>query len=111
MRNLIVAAFLEPVTDGLEFPRDDWPLHVTLARFDVDGPGSASAPGPDQLAGRIAGLMAAPVTAALGGPLTAGGVMPQSPAGPCPAALRHNVNAPPVLAPRGAILGSDSMLI
>ena len=73
MRNLIVAAFLEPVTEGLEFPRDDWPLHVTLAKFDVDVPDSATAPGPDQLADRIAGLMAAPVTAALGSPLSAGG--------------------------------------
>ncbi len=57
MRNLIVVAFLEPVTEGLEFPRDDWPLHVTLAKFDVDGADTATVPGPDQLAGRIAGVI------------------------------------------------------
>ena len=35
MRNLIVVAFVEPVAEGLEFPRDDWPFHITLVKFDV----------------------------------------------------------------------------
>ena len=35
MRNLIAVAFVEPVAEGLEFPRDDWPLHLTLVKFDV----------------------------------------------------------------------------
>ncbi|MET3919232.1 2'-5' RNA ligase family protein [Arthrobacter sp. UYEF20] len=73
MRNLIVVAFLEPVTEGLEFPRDDWPLHVTLAKFEVVGHAGAPASVPDALAERIAGLMAAPVAAALGTRLAAGG--------------------------------------
>ncbi len=38
MRNLIAVAFMEPVTEGLEFPRDDWPLHITLVKFDVVEP-------------------------------------------------------------------------
>ncbi|MEV5052732.1 hypothetical protein [Arthrobacter sp. LAR12-1-1.1] len=84
MRNLIAVAFVEPVAEGLEFPRDDWPLHLTLVKFDVvkfdvvkfgavepreeagtepepDAPASV-----DPLAERIATLMADPVTAALG---------------------------------------------
>lgn len=72
MRNLIAVAFVEPVAEGLEFPRDDWPLHLTLLKFDVveprQGPGAPRtppAPG-DPLAERIATLMADPVTAALG---------------------------------------------
>ena len=38
MRNLIAVAFVEPVAEGLEFPRDDWPLHITLVKFDVIEP-------------------------------------------------------------------------
>ncbi|QDY89632.1 2'-5' RNA ligase family protein [Arthrobacter sp. UKPF54-2] len=63
MRNLIVVAFLEPVTEGMEFPRDAWPLHITLVKFDVVD---------DELAGRVAALMDAPVRAALGSTVTVG---------------------------------------
>lgn len=89
MRNLIAVAFLEPVTEGLEFPRDDWPLHITLVKFDVvaqeTGPGAAPETSPeaspgdvpeaapaDALAERIATLMEAPVAAALGSRVTVG---------------------------------------
>jgi hypothetical protein len=75
MRNLIAVAFVEPVAEGLEFPRDDWPLHLTLVKFDVveprqetraePGPGTPPAAG-DPLAERIAALMADTVAAALG---------------------------------------------
>lgn len=65
MRNLIVVAFLAPVTEGMEFPRDAWPLHITLVKFD--------AVGDDALAARVAGLMDAPVLAALGSTVTVGG--------------------------------------
>jgi len=41
MRNLIVVAFVEPVAEGLEFPRDEWPLHITLVKFDVAARDSA----------------------------------------------------------------------
>lgn len=66
MRNLILVAFIEPVTEGLVFPRDDWPLHITLVKFDVDGGNTAG------LAERIAGLIDLPVRAALGARLTIG---------------------------------------
>ncbi|MCX6498522.1 MAG: 2'-5' RNA ligase family protein [Arthrobacter sp.] len=76
MRNLIVVAFLEPVTEGMDFPRDDWPLHITLVKFDVvdhqaagDGESDAAR---DVLADRVAGLMDAPVRAALGSAVTVG---------------------------------------
>ncbi|KRE81887.1 2'-5' RNA ligase family protein [Arthrobacter sp. Soil763] len=83
MRNLIVVAFLEPVTAGMEFPREDWPLHITLVKFDVvdqplgDGgpPGDAVEQPPgdgDPLAARVAGLMDAPIGAALGSAVTIG---------------------------------------
>jgi 2'-5' RNA ligase superfamily len=77
MRNLIVVAFLDPVTEGMEFPRDGWPLHITLVKFDVvdhlastddDGGGAG-----DALAARVAGFMDAPVRAALGSTVTVGG--------------------------------------
>mgnify|MGYP003868877335 FL=1 len=98
MRNLIAVAFVEPVTEGLEFPRDDWPLHITLVKFDVVEPRQkagtpagttadaaaepapepgvepGAAPGPgDPLAGTIAALMAEPVAAALGSHVIVGG--------------------------------------
>jgi len=75
MRNLIAVAFVEPVAEGLEFPRDDWPLHLTLIKFDVVEPrqeaGTEPEPGTppasgDPLAEQIATLMTDPVTAALG---------------------------------------------
>ena len=93
MRNLIVVAFLEPVTEGLEFPRDAWPLHITLVKFDVvdplpadagdgdgdydvDAGGGKSAGGTavagDSLASQVAGRMDAPVRAALGSAVTVG---------------------------------------
>jgi hypothetical protein len=90
MRNLIAVAFVEPVTEGLEFPRDDWPLHITLVKFDVVEPhreagtpagttwDAAAEPAPeprggDPLAGTIATLMAEPVAAALGSQVMVGG--------------------------------------
>jgi hypothetical protein len=86
MRNLIAVAFVEPVAQGLEFPRDDWPLHLTLIKFDVveddveprretradPGPGTPSATG-DPLADHIGALMADPVAAALGCRISVGG--------------------------------------
>ena len=82
MRNLIAVAFVEPVAAGLEFPRDDWPLHLTLVKFDVAGPrqeaGAEPAPSMppaqgDPLADHIAALMADPVAAALGCRVNVGG--------------------------------------
>lgn len=66
MRNLIWVAFTEPVHPGLVFPRSDWPLHITLLRFDVGTDGSAD------VAGVLAGLAEAPVSGALGAELTVG---------------------------------------
>lgn len=72
MRNLILVAFTESVADGLVFPRDDWPLHITLVKFDVevksDGGGGTGA----GLTDRIAELIDLPVRAALGTALTIG---------------------------------------
>lgn len=92
MRNLIAVAFVEPVAEGLEFPRDDWPLHLTLVKFDVvkagvvksdvvepgqetgAEPASGTPPAAgDPLADHIAALMADPVAAALGCRLSVGG--------------------------------------
>jgi hypothetical protein len=87
MRNLIAVAFVEPVAEGLEFPRDDWPLHLTLVKFDVEKfdvveprqeAGAAPEPGMppssgDPLAEQIAALMTDPVAAALGCRLTVDG--------------------------------------
>jgi len=79
MRNLIVVAFLEPVAAGMEFPRDAWPLHITLVKFDVVAPPpegdrgeAAPAVAGDALAARVAALMDAPVRAALGCTVTVG---------------------------------------
>jgi hypothetical protein len=63
VRNLIFVAFVEPVADGLLFPRSEWPLHITLVRFDV---------GTDVLADRMAALAAPLAAAALGAGLTVG---------------------------------------
>jgi hypothetical protein len=75
MRNLIVVAFLEPVTEGMDFPRDRWPLHITLVKFDVvDLPASDDGPAAGEvLAARVAGHMDAPVRAALGSTVAVGG--------------------------------------
>jgi hypothetical protein len=78
MRNLILVAFVEPVADGLVFPRDDWPLHITLVKFDVDVKFGVDvkfdvdgAPGAE-LTERITELIDQPVRAALGTTLTIG---------------------------------------
>ncbi|MDQ0754647.1 2'-5' RNA ligase family protein [Arthrobacter sp. B3I4] len=83
MRNLIVVAFLEPVTEGTDFPREAWPLHITLVKFDVvdplppgDGDSEGGADGEghrDPVVETVAGLMDAPVRAFLGSSLTVGG--------------------------------------
>jgi hypothetical protein len=96
MRNLIVVAFVEPVAEALEFPRDNWPLHITLVKFDVPArdsarpaahsPGTRDAdpqdPGPtetaeaatpaDPLAETLASLMEGAVADALGSGLIVG---------------------------------------
>jgi hypothetical protein len=66
MRNLIFVAFVEPVTEGLVFPRSAWPLHITLVRFDVDSPAGAD------VTVSVAGLADPYATAALGASLTVG---------------------------------------
>jgi hypothetical protein len=66
MRNLIFVVFVEPVAEGQVFLRTDWPLHITLVRFDVETPDSAD---PAQ---HIAALSEVPAIAALGAALTAG---------------------------------------
>ena len=76
MRNLIFVAFVEPVAEGQVFPRTDWPLHITLLRFDVKFDAGAAATTNTQdsadVAERIAGLAAAPAAAALGAALAVG---------------------------------------
>jgi hypothetical protein len=66
MRNLILVAFVEPVAEGLVFPRTDWPLHITLVRFDA---GTTDGADPAEC---LAALAEAPAMAALGASLTAG---------------------------------------
>ncbi|WP_429390477.1 2'-5' RNA ligase family protein [Paenarthrobacter sp. TE4293] len=66
MRNLIWVAFTEPVTPGLVFPRSDWPLHITLLRFDVGDEASAD------VADVLAEVAEAPVRGALGTKLRVG---------------------------------------
>lgn len=66
MQNLIFVAFVEPVAEGQVFPRTDWPLHITLVRFDAGTPGSAG------VAEDIAGLADAPAAASLGAALRVG---------------------------------------
>ncbi|WP_427134804.1 2'-5' RNA ligase family protein [Pseudarthrobacter sp. S9] len=87
MRNLIAVAFVEPVTEGLEFPRDDWPLHITLVKFDVVAPEAAEPAPDDPLADRIAALMAAPVAAALGSSVAVRGEAGFGRAGSIPVSL------------------------
>lgn len=72
MRNLILVAFIEPVTEGLVFPRDDWPLHITLVKFDVDVKSDDGGGHEADLAERLAGMIDRPVRAALGTKLTIG---------------------------------------
>lgn len=66
MRNLIWVAFTEPVTPGLEFPRSDWPMHITLLRFDVGTQDGAD------VTKHLATLAETPVKGALGVQLTVG---------------------------------------
>ncbi|TLM81415.1 2'-5' RNA ligase family protein [Pseudarthrobacter sp. NamE2] len=66
MRNLIFVAFVEPVADGAVFLRTDWPLHITLVRFDA---GSRDSPDPTK---RVADLAGGPAEAALGAHLLVG---------------------------------------
>ncbi|WP_090822307.1 2'-5' RNA ligase family protein [Arthrobacter sp. yr096] len=66
MRNLIWVAFTEPVQQGLVFPRSDWPLHITLLRFDVGANVGAD------VADVLADLAEAPVKGALGTRLRVG---------------------------------------
>jgi hypothetical protein len=66
MRNLIFVVFVEAVADNAVFLRTDWPLHITLVRFDVDSPDGA-----DPAVGAAA-LADGPARRALGARLTAG---------------------------------------
>jgi hypothetical protein len=66
MRNLIFVVFAEPVADGQVFPRTEWPLHITLVRFDA---GSTNGAG---VAADIAQLAEPAAAASLGTPLTVG---------------------------------------
>jgi hypothetical protein len=63
MRNLIMVAFIDAVAEGQEFLRSDWPLHITLVRFDVRNDGDAA---------RIAALAELPARQALGTVLAIG---------------------------------------
>lgn len=93
MRNLIAVAFVEPVTEGLEFPRDDWPLHITVVKFDVTDHASTRATTPESTAGaadvvdQICTLMDAPVAAALGSTVMVGGEAAFGRAGTIPVSL------------------------
>jgi hypothetical protein len=66
LRNLIFVAFVEPVAAGQVFPRSDWPLHITLVRFDVGAPADADP------AVSVGALAEAPARAALGAGLRVG---------------------------------------
>ncbi|MET1088402.1 MAG: hypothetical protein ABWY04_15000 [Arthrobacter sp.] len=78
MRNLILVAFVEPVAEGAVFLRTEWPLHITLVRFDVGAPaGDSAQDGPsgadlDGVAEHVAALAAPHAEAALGAGLTVG---------------------------------------
>ncbi|WP_374200977.1 2'-5' RNA ligase family protein [Arthrobacter sp. AK04] len=63
MRNLIFVAFVEPVAEGSVFLRTEWPLHITLVRFDV---GTADSADSADVAVRLAGLAGPYAAAALG---------------------------------------------
>ncbi|VXB86530.1 conserved hypothetical protein [Arthrobacter sp. 9AX] len=78
MRKLILVAFVEPVSEGAVFPRTDWPLHITLVRFDVGTPAGADArpalsgSASDAVTEQVAALAAPHAEAALGARLTVG---------------------------------------
>ncbi|MCD4852148.1 2'-5' RNA ligase family protein [Arthrobacter sp. AK01] len=84
MRNLIWVAFTEPVQPGLVFPRSDWPLHITLLRFDVGTEVSAD------VADVLTDLAAAPVKGALGTRLTVGEEAGFGHMGSIPVSLIHH---------------------
>ncbi|MGJ3190721.1 2'-5' RNA ligase family protein [Paenarthrobacter sp. FR1] len=84
MRNLIWVSFTEPVQPGLVFPRSDWPLHITLLRFDVGDDVSAD------VAGVLADLAEAPVRGALGTQLTVGEEAGFGHLGSIPVSLIHH---------------------
>lgn len=65
-RNLIFVAFMEEVAEGEVFQRTDWPLHITLVRFDVGTPDSAD------VAVRLVAAADAPARVALGATLQIG---------------------------------------
>ena len=66
LRNLIFVAFVEPVAAGQVFLRTEWPLHITLVRFDAATTDSAD------VADSIAKLAAPHAEAALGTRLAVG---------------------------------------
>lgn len=66
LRNLIFVAFVEPVAEDQVFLRTDWPLHITLVRFDAD-----ASPGVDPAA-VLAATADTPARAALGAGLRIG---------------------------------------
>ncbi|OFI39091.1 hypothetical protein BIU82_15715 [Arthrobacter sp. SW1] len=68
MWKLVMVVFTEEVAEGLVFPRDDWPLHITLLRFDLESPPEA----PSDVVHHLAERAAAPVKGALGAELTVG---------------------------------------
>ncbi len=95
-----MVVFVEAVTEGMEFPRDNWPLHITLVKFDVApsagaevaparGPAEPGPPGAanDPLAAHLAELMDGPVSAALGGHVSVGGDAGFGRAGSIPVSL------------------------
>lgn len=84
MRNLIWVAFTEPVQPGLVFPRSDWPLHITLLRFDV-GPEAGA-----DVADVLTDLAEAPVKGALGTQLTVGEEAGFGHLGSIPVSLIHH---------------------
>jgi hypothetical protein len=63
MRNLIMVAFVEPVAEGQVFLRTEWPLHITLVRFDLRN---------DDDTARFAAHAEVPAKQALGTVLTVG---------------------------------------
>jgi len=70
MRNLIFVTFVEPVVEGQVFPRTEWPLHITMVRFDLKF--DAGTPAGADVAERVAGLADDAATTALGSGLTVG---------------------------------------
>jgi len=50
----VVVVFVRPVPAGHTFPRSDWPLHITLARFDSKETPSGIA---ERVGGTVSGLL------------------------------------------------------